>query len=287
MTTRVIFSTTDLLNCLICYRQFNRDDRKPKVLMCGHTVCEDCTVHLRDVRPFPDHMRCPTCRLYVTKTPNQRFVTNFQILACLEEKERLDKEAAEKSEKPGRDIEEKLQLSIPRSKGMKIHVATKKTLNGPEMFIRKGADGETSMVIAGQTGYPDEITKYINENRIAIETGILTTRSISDHGAVDPNPKFVKVTDIVQGQSSLKVCRPPTKIEDAEFSDSYELKATEMGGKIQLELVRISAPTDGREVFGGTMTKPSEKKRPQPQPQQEPSTSDGPVAKRTRRGRGK
>lgn len=60
MADKLAFTTADLVTCLICIREFDTKTRKPKVLHCGHTVCEECTDNLRDfnalvfeIRAFP------------------------------------------------------------------------------------------------------------------------------------------------------------------------------------------------------------------------------------------
>ncbi|XP_023674563.1 RING finger protein 228-like [Paramormyrops kingsleyae] len=57
--------------CKICYNYFDLDRRKPKILECLHTFCEEClnTLHLREDRPW--RIGCPLCR-HRTPIPEYR-----------------------------------------------------------------------------------------------------------------------------------------------------------------------------------------------------------------------
>ncbi|CAI2303789.1 unnamed protein product [Caenorhabditis sp. 36 PRJEB53466] len=299
MTTKLDFSTADLINCTICIREFTTTQRKPKVLHCGHTVCESCILELLSNAAFTPQttVRCPVCRTWTTRAQAQQFVTNFQIMGFLAEKEKIEKEKAASSAK-GNKVDERLQFRMGRDRKMKIHVASKKDLKSPEMYVRRDAAGSTTVVFAGKTGSTTEIMKFINENGFAVETGKVFTRVVHDEGNGREPERFSKVNEVGAGQSALKCAGPPSKLEEVEISESYELKAVEEDGKIRLELVWTGEKPEGFQVFGGTMAKPNQKRL---KAMNEPSTStagpstsadaasdgsEAPVAKRTRRGRG-
>ncbi|EFX71321.1 hypothetical protein DAPPUDRAFT_308939 [Daphnia pulex] len=73
-----------LFECCVCYSFYNRDFRKPKYLMCHHTVCLDCickTLESSDSSFL--QVRCPLCRVLTTiqsKDINQALRTNQDIL---------------------------------------------------------------------------------------------------------------------------------------------------------------------------------------------------------------
>uniref|UniRef100_A0A1I7TK64 SUI1 domain-containing protein n=1 Tax=Caenorhabditis tropicalis TaxID=1561998 RepID=A0A1I7TK64_9PELO len=121
---------------------------------------------------------------------------------------------------------------------MEVHIASKKDLKGTEMYLRKDVEGTTHVVIAGKTGSPEEIIKYINDHGICIESGKLTPRIVHDEGRAREPERFVKVNNVGVGQSAMKCAKAPTKLEDSQFKDSYELKSTEENGVIKLSLVR-------------------------------------------------
>lgn len=43
----------------MCYDLYDADQKIPRNLNCGHTVCEECLVIVYDKKKFLD---CPTCR---------------------------------------------------------------------------------------------------------------------------------------------------------------------------------------------------------------------------------
>ncbi|CAO4361560.1 unnamed protein product [Caenorhabditis nigoni] len=260
MTTRLDFTSADLITCLICIREFDTKTRKPKVLHCGHTVCEECTAILKDPTvPFMA-VRCPTCRQFTSRGNSQTCNTNFQLMGYLAEKERIERERAGKGTK-GKKAEQHFQLKLARSNKMEIHVAHKKDLKGTEMYMRKDVDGTTHIVFAAKTGSPEEVVKFINDNGISIETGKLMPQMVHDEGNSKEAERFVKVNSLATGQSAFKCAKAPTKLEEAEFSGSFELKASGSEGSIKLELVPKGViPKNGFAVLGGCMTKPNQKR---------------------------
>ncbi|CAP31088.1 Protein CBG12047 [Caenorhabditis briggsae] len=211
MTTRLDFTTADLITCLICIREFDTKTRKPKVLHCGHTVCEECTAILKD----------PTVYVFSRILLDEKC---WIILGC----------------------------SVPDMSP--IHISNRNVL-------RKDVDGTTHIVFAGKTGSPEEVVKFINDNGISIETGKLMPQMVHDEGNSKEAEGFVKVNRLATGQSAFKCAKAPTKLEEAEFRGSFELKASGSEGSIKLELVKKGViPKNGFAVLGGCMTKPNPKR---------------------------
>ncbi|KAJ1529576.1 hypothetical protein ONE63_006347 [Megalurothrips usitatus] len=48
----------DALLCPLCIEKFDLDDRRPKLLDCGHTHCLSCLVRLAKA----SSRQCPRCR---------------------------------------------------------------------------------------------------------------------------------------------------------------------------------------------------------------------------------
>ncbi|EFP01505.1 hypothetical protein GCK72_002218 [Caenorhabditis remanei] len=273
MTTRLDFTTADLITCLICIREFDTKTRKPKVLHCGHTVCEECSENLKDANSPSLSVRCPTCRQFTQRMQSQTCNTNFQLMGYLAEKEKMERERTAKGEKV-KKTDQHFQFRVGRSNKMEIHIASKKDLNGTEMYMRKDVDGATHLVLAGKTGSPEEIIKFINDNGICIETGKLTPQIVHDEGRTKEAEKFAKVNSMATGQSAMKCAKPPAKLEELEFQGSFELKATEVNGSIKLELIQKGdVPKNGFGVLGGCMTKPTTKRIKELTAACEPSTS--------------
>lgn len=63
-------------SCKICYERYNESDRKPKIMPCGHTVCEKCTSDLFKVRLC----KCPWCSKPVDMLSLK---DNFEVLDAM------------------------------------------------------------------------------------------------------------------------------------------------------------------------------------------------------------
>jgi len=59
----------ELPECPVCLQNYDDENAIPRVLSCGHTVCEACLVHLPP--RFPNTIRCPACTQLVKYSPNQ------------------------------------------------------------------------------------------------------------------------------------------------------------------------------------------------------------------------
>ncbi|GAU33643.1 hypothetical protein TSUD_310510 [Trifolium subterraneum] len=49
----------ELPECPVCLQNYDDENAIPRVLSCGHTVCEACLVQLH--QQFPNTIRCPAC----------------------------------------------------------------------------------------------------------------------------------------------------------------------------------------------------------------------------------
>uniref|UniRef100_A0A7N0TN55 RING-type domain-containing protein n=1 Tax=Kalanchoe fedtschenkoi TaxID=63787 RepID=A0A7N0TN55_KALFE len=57
----------EVAECPVCLQSFDDDVAIPRVLGCGHSVCEACLKQLP--QPFPDTLRCPACTQLVKIPP--------------------------------------------------------------------------------------------------------------------------------------------------------------------------------------------------------------------------
>ncbi|KPP59368.1 hypothetical protein Z043_122718 [Scleropages formosus] len=55
-------STSDELECKICYQRYNAHNRKPKILDCLHRVCARCLKKILDIGNGSRCLSCPFCR---------------------------------------------------------------------------------------------------------------------------------------------------------------------------------------------------------------------------------
>ncbi|KAK3928156.1 E3 ubiquitin-protein ligase TRIM32 [Frankliniella fusca] len=61
------------MDCSVCQEDYNEEERVPKVLPCGHTVCLQCVRRLQ---------QCPTCRRVFTGSPAEQ-PNNFCLLRLM------------------------------------------------------------------------------------------------------------------------------------------------------------------------------------------------------------
>ncbi|KAK3911124.1 E3 ubiquitin-protein ligase TRIM32 [Frankliniella fusca] len=61
------------MDCSVCQEDYNEEERVPKVLPCGHTVCLQCVRRLQ---------QCPTCRTVFTGSPAEQ-PNNFCLLRLM------------------------------------------------------------------------------------------------------------------------------------------------------------------------------------------------------------
>lgn len=66
-----------LTYCAICFEEYEKEERIPLMLSCGHTFCKNCLILL------PEPPKCPACRTPETKSINElpRNILIFQIQA--------------------------------------------------------------------------------------------------------------------------------------------------------------------------------------------------------------
>ncbi|KAI6228023.1 hypothetical protein M3Y95_00578600 [Aphelenchoides besseyi] len=69
---------SDLLCCPVCYNIFVDD---PRILVCGHTFCQQCLNHLTTSSVDTLSYQCPICRIDIKK--NARIPMNFQLKSIL------------------------------------------------------------------------------------------------------------------------------------------------------------------------------------------------------------
>ena len=69
------------MECELCYEQFNRCERLPKVLQkCGHTFCEVCVSQCIQ----SNQLNCPYCRLKIDIGTGEYPPNNFALLHALD-----------------------------------------------------------------------------------------------------------------------------------------------------------------------------------------------------------
>uniref|UniRef100_A0A3B4ACH5 RING-type E3 ubiquitin transferase n=1 Tax=Periophthalmus magnuspinnatus TaxID=409849 RepID=A0A3B4ACH5_9GOBI len=71
-------SILNLLECKVCFKDFNQD-YKPRHLLCGHVLCQECVLAL--AHPVLRKLECPFCRQLCTVD----HTSNCQVLSDLQE----------------------------------------------------------------------------------------------------------------------------------------------------------------------------------------------------------
>lgn len=63
---RAFNSVEKLIDCMICFLPFNKNERKPQILKCGHTVCKKCIYKMnKSVEDIGIMIKCPgMCHIF-------------------------------------------------------------------------------------------------------------------------------------------------------------------------------------------------------------------------------
>ena len=67
-------SNNRLIICKICLFPYDNDERIPRVINCGHTLCDYCLINIKKQQK----VECPFCKKYYDKI--KEFPVNFEIL---------------------------------------------------------------------------------------------------------------------------------------------------------------------------------------------------------------
>ena len=64
-----------LIECLICLEKYNDDNKRPKVLECGHSLCAKCLNQY-----FNNTFTCPTCKVKPKAASADKININYDFL---------------------------------------------------------------------------------------------------------------------------------------------------------------------------------------------------------------
>ena len=88
------------MECPMCYDLYDSDEKVPRNLNCGHTVCEECLAIVYDKKRFLD---CPTCRFKHDPQIKPNMLTKNYIalqLACQKKEIRKNHEFCPEHDEP-------------------------------------------------------------------------------------------------------------------------------------------------------------------------------------------
>ena len=71
---------SELTECPICFERFNRTEKMPKILSCGHTFCKGCLIKQKN--KF-NQLSCPVCRESQKINDPEQLITNRTIYDLL------------------------------------------------------------------------------------------------------------------------------------------------------------------------------------------------------------
>uniref|UniRef100_A0A1I7UYP7 RING-type domain-containing protein n=1 Tax=Caenorhabditis tropicalis TaxID=1561998 RepID=A0A1I7UYP7_9PELO len=66
--------------CKVCHREFNVTSRIPRVLQCGHSICEQCANRLQDDYRY---ILCPFCEHITPDDEEVGFPRNYDLLSVI------------------------------------------------------------------------------------------------------------------------------------------------------------------------------------------------------------
>ena len=49
----------NIVECSICFEKYNKKDKLPRILSCGHTFCTSCIQKIKSKNNNEKHIKCP------------------------------------------------------------------------------------------------------------------------------------------------------------------------------------------------------------------------------------
>ena len=77
----------DILSCKICYYSYNKTDRKPLILTCGHTFCKDTISKLINEKQ-QNAIECPICKTITPCNVPEDMIVNYELLEMIPDRNR-------------------------------------------------------------------------------------------------------------------------------------------------------------------------------------------------------
>ncbi|XP_035488160.2 RING finger protein 224 [Scophthalmus maximus] len=101
------------LECVVCFCEFSRSDRIPRVLHCGHTFCAPCLERLSRMKGALRTVSCPLCRwitcMRASLTIPGALYVNTEIWDQIVEQQQQQQQQQQR--RRGRDTDAALELS--------------------------------------------------------------------------------------------------------------------------------------------------------------------------------
>ena len=77
----------NLLQCKICCESYNKTDRKPLILPCGHTFCKDTISKLINKKQ-QNAIECPICKTITPCNVPEDMIVNYELLEMIPDRNR-------------------------------------------------------------------------------------------------------------------------------------------------------------------------------------------------------
>jgi hypothetical protein len=106
-----MIKATDLqkqLECSICLKTFNNIDHKPKILSCGHTICEITITKLYK----NNTIKCPLCRVVNFYENIDTLPLNHMIISIMNFNDEYCDENFKKALKEVKKIDKLIEFSV-------------------------------------------------------------------------------------------------------------------------------------------------------------------------------
>ena len=76
----MISNDIKLTECQICFERFNKTNKEPKILNCGHTFCKECLIH---IQKRIEEINCSICGKKQSEKNVEAFATNRLVFDLL------------------------------------------------------------------------------------------------------------------------------------------------------------------------------------------------------------
>lgn len=264
----------DVLECKVCFEQYNSDSRKPRSFGCGHSYCSVC---VEDILKRGKAL-CPGCRQEHSASSINSFPINYSIMSLIEAVEcnSLDLASLRVADTPIKPPQMSAGLCDEHGNHLVFFCMTcdawicrdctvcehqskaHDVITIKAVFSRKKGEGQTTLDLLEKKSKQqvDHLTQYLNE--LQIETVMLENLSEQIKKAMSLNLKEqdrLKQTLVEGEQYQVQLAVNKTNIHDATTLDDVSNACAHIGSSLEgleqwsIECTKRLMSTDDRNNF--------------------------------------